>query len=365
MVVCLYATIIIINLFFAYFKKNIKWIQVVSIIGIAILMCGYRRPFYGDLNNYEYMFDGSMSTTIGLSFIFKLCQIIGLDFWQTHYLLIILSLLTALFVINKFSLSPHLAIAQFTGYYIIISSDQIKNHAALVFLLLSIVAIYEKKMGWAIVLIVIASSIHYSFIAYILILFVVREDKKNLANTIIIVTTIITILEILGIGDVLLLLVSRLGGIVEKYLGAYGLYKLQNYTENRTHYGYLLLFGFQIMDYYLVRIGTNWMEETGCCDDRIIGVNKFILRINLVGFMLFPLFVFNQQWYRLIRDILILNYCAIGNAYYYLRINTSRRVLLFLLSILNVAVWLIGDLCIKTEPQSVLIPFFANNEFLQ
>ena len=114
-----------------------------------------------------------------------------------------------------------------------------------------------------------------------------------------------------------------------------------------------------------MRIGTNWMEETGCCDDRIIGVNKFILRINLVGFMLFPLFVFNQQWYRLIRDILILNYCAIGNAYYYLRINTSRRVLLFLLSILNVAVWLIGDLCIKTEPQSVLIPFFANNEFLQ
>lgn len=364
MVACVYATIIVINLFLAYCKKDIKWIKVISIIGIAVLMCGYRRPFYGDLNNYEYMFNGSMSTTIGLGFIFRLCQTIGLSFWQTHYLLIVLSLLTALFVIKKFSLSPHLAIALFTGYYIIISSDQIKNHAALIFLLLAIVALYEKKMVRAIVLLLIASSIHYSFIVYALIFFVVREDEKNLARTIIIVTSIITVLEILGIGDVLIILISRLGGIVEKYLGAYGLYKLQNYTENRTRFGYLLLFGFQIMDYYLVKLGAKWMQETGYHDERMEEVNNYVLRINLVGFMLFPLFVYNQQWYRLIRDILILNYCAMGNAYYYLRINSQRRAALLLLSIISVAVWLVGDLCIKTEPQSVLIPFFTNNAFL-
>ena len=308
MVACLYATIIVINLFLAFCKKNIKWIIILSMIGIAILMCGYRRPFYGDLNNYEFMFNGSMTTTIGLNCIFKICHIIGLNFWQTHYFLIIISLVTALFVLNRFSLSPHLVIALFTGYYIIISSDQIKNHAALIFLLLLIVALHEGKVFRAIILFVIASSIHYSFMAYALIFLVVREDKKNLAKSIIIVTSIITILEILGIGDVLIFFISRFGGIVEKYLGAYGLYKLHSYTENRTRFGYILLFGFQIMDYYLVKFGTKWMHETSRCDERIEDVNAFILRINLIGFMLFPLFVYNQQWYRLIRDILLLNY---------------------------------------------------------
>ena len=364
MVACLYATIIVLNLFFAYCKKNIKWITVLSFVGIVILMCGYRRPFYGDLDNYEYMFNGSMSTTIGLGFIFGICRTIGLNFWQTHYLIIIMSLLSAMFVTKKFSLSPHLVIALYTGYYIIISSDQIKNHAALLFLLFSLVAYYDKKTLIAIILLLFASAIHYSFIAYALLLFTVRDYEKNIAKTIIICSSVITILEIVGIGDILVLFVSRVGGIVEKYLGTYGLEKLQNYTENRTRFGYLLLFGFQAMDYYLIKLGTKWMHETGYCDTRSENVNKYILRINLIGFMLFPLFVYNQQWYRLIRDILILNYCAIGNSYYYLRINSSKRTILMLLSVLSVVVWLIGDLCIKTEPQSVLIPFFTNNAFL-
>lgn len=364
MVAVVYAIIILINIFLAFCKKNYRIIQLLSIIAIAVLMCGYRRPFYGDLNNYEYMLDGRMSTTLGLGFIFNLCKTIGLNFWQTHYLLIIVFLCVALYLLKKFTVGPHLAIALFAMYYIIISSDQIKNHTALIFLMLYIIALYDNKFVKAIAFIIIASAIHYSFIVYALLFFVVKEDEKQLARTIIMVTSVITVLEILGIGDVLVLVVSRMGGVVEKYLGAYGLFKLQNYTENRTRFGYLLIFAFQILDYYLVKLSGKWTLETGFADENVQKINAFVLRINLLGFMLFPLFVYNQQWYRLIRDILILDYCVYGNAYYYLGIGSRRRAALLLLCILSVVIWLVGDLCIKTQPDSVLIPFFTNNAFI-
>ena len=156
-----------------------------------------------------------------------------------------------------------------------------------------------------------------------------------------------------------------MGGVVEKYLGEYGLLKLQNYTENRTRFGYLLLFAFQIIDFYLVDLCCKWCNEAQSENEVMNNINKYIYKINMFGFILFPLFVFNQQWYRLIRDILILNYCVFSNTYNSLRINSQRRALILFVSIISVVVWLVGDLCIKTDPQGVLIPFFTNNVFLR
>lgn len=363
MTIVVFLTIIIINLFLAYSKNNSRVILWLSVFCMALLMCGYRRPFYGDLDNYQYMYDGIMDATIGLNFIFSLAKGVGISFWNIHYILLIIMLLVAVFLIRKCSLNWHFPIACFASYYIIISSDQIKNHTAFIFLIFAMYALYTEHKKMAMLLIVGAASIHYSFIVYLLLLLSCDDRKKHITRTVIYICFILTFLEIIGIGDVLLYIISKMGGIIEKYLGIYALSKLQSYTENRTRFGYLLLFGFQIIDYYLLILSYKWLPE----DNRggwTKKFNSFVINVNLIGFMFFPLFVYNQQWYRLIRELLLVNYCAYGNCYYLLPRNSGKRAYVLLSVIISVLIWFIGDLVVKTEMSGVLIPFFTNNEFL-
>lgn len=363
MTIVVFLAIIVVNLFLAYSKNNSRVILWLSVFGMALLMCGYRRPFYGDLDNYQYMYDGIMEATIGLKFIFSLAKGIGISFWYTHYILLIIMLLAVVFLIRKCSLNWHFPIACFSAYYIIISSDQIKNHTAFIFLIFALYALYTEHKKIALLLIIGAMSIHYSFIVYLLLLLSCDDKKKYTTKIIICICFLLTFLEIIGIGDILLYAVSKMGGVIERYLGIYALTKLQSYTQNRTRFGYLLLFGFQIINYYLLNLTYKWLPENNR-GGRIKKFNSFVINVNLVGFMVFPLFVYNQQWYRLIRELLLVNYCAYGNCYYLLPRNSNKRACVLLCVIISILIWFIGDLIVKTEMSGVLIPFFINNQFL-
>lgn len=363
MTLFLFCLIVGINFFSSYLKKNSKFVLWMSIIGIAVLMCGYRRPFHGDLDNYQFMFEGKMDVTVGLGIIFSFAKKIGLSFWCVHYSIIVILLLTIVYIIKKYSYNWHFPLACFASYYIIISSDQIKNHTALIFFLLAIVALYNEKKILFTFLIIIAASIHYSFAIYIILLLIYNKKKKFITQIIVISALIISLFEIMGVGDILFYFISKADGFIENYLGSYALLKLQSYIGRRTGLGYLLLFLFQIINYYLLFVCEKWLPKTRKIDD-VRKITVFVKNINVIGFICFPLFIYNQQWYRLIRELLVVNYCVYGNCYYLLPRHSRKGKILFCLTIINISIWFVGDLIMKSEMTSVMIPFFTNNLFL-
>lgn len=363
MVIVIYLSVIIINLILAYKKKNSRLVMFISCIAIMLLMCGYRRPFYSDLDNYYYMYIGQQELPFGMKFIFKFFSTIGIDFYTVHYILLAIFLLVSMYVIRTYCENWHYAIALFSGYYIIISADQIKNHTAFIFLCLAIISLYKTQKVRASIFILIASSIHYSFIIYLLFILISPKKSKYIIKISIAISLIYAVIAIMKLDAIIInnfipVITSMLG----TKIGAFIEMKVQLYLSTRTGWGFLLCIGLQLLDFCLLKYSRNLMLERGATNK--VEFIEFVMRLNEIGFIAFPLFVYNMQWYRIIRDLLLINYCVYGCTYYYLEKNTKIRLLYLCITLGSVYIWLIGDLCFKTTPDLVLIPFFTNNIIL-
>lgn len=363
MVIVTYLFVIIINLILAHEKKNSRLVMFISCIAIMLLMCGYRRPFYGDLDNYYYMYIGQQELPVGMDFIFKIFSTIGIDFYTVHYILLAVFLLVSMYVIKTFCENWHYAIALFSGYYIIISADQIKNHTAFIFLCFAIICLYKNQKVKAVLFILIASSIHYSFIIYLLFVLISPKKSKYIIKICITISLIYALMATMKLDAVIVNnFIPAIISILGSKIGAFAEMKVQLYFSTRTSWGFLLCAGLQVLDFGLLKYSRNLMIKRGITNK--IDFIEFVIRLNEIGFMAFPLFVYNMQWYRIIRDLLLINYCVYGCTYYHLKKNTQSRLLYLCATLGSVYIWLIGDLCFKTTPDLVIIPFFTNNIFL-
>ena len=363
MVIATYLFIIIINLILAHEKKNSKSVMLISYIAIMLLMCGYRRPFYGDLDNYYYMYIGQQDLPIGMDFIFKIFSVRGIDFYTAHYILLGVFLFVSMYVIRKFCENWHYAIALFSGYYIIISADQIKNHTAFIFLCLAIMCLYKNQRVKATLFILFASLVHYSFVIYLLFVLISPKKSKQVIKICIAISLIYAVIATLRMDTVIVNnLIPAIISVFESKIETFAEMKVQHYFSTRTSWGFLLCVALQLINYVLLKYSRQLMIKRRVTNK--IEFIDFVIRLNEIGFMAFPLFVYNMQWYRIIRELLLINYCVYGCTYYYLKKNTRSRLLYLCATLGSVYIWLIGDLCFKTTPELVIIPFFTNNIFL-
>lgn len=363
MEIVVYLLIIIINLLFAHKKKNSKIVLFISCIGILILMCGYRRPFYGDLDNYYYMYIGKQDLPIGMNFIFQMFRILKVDFFTVHYILLAFFVSTSIFIIKSFCDNWHYTVALYTCYYIIISADQIKNHTAFIFLCFAIYFLYKNKKLLAFLFILIASSIHYSFVVYFLLIFLSSKKFDKLKMFCILISVIYAFIAFFNIDSMIInTFIPMIISIFGSKVGDFATEKALMYLSTRTGGGFLLCIGLQCLNYYLLKYSRKLLNNNGIFwYENFV---DFVIRINEIGFIVIPLFIYNMQWYRIIRDLLLFNYCVFGVTYFYLFKNSYKRMYYLLITLGSTYIWLIGDLCLKTTPNLVLIPFFTNNLFL-
>ena len=360
MVLIVYLFIIFINLFMAYCKKNSKIVVSCSIIGWMLLMCGYRRPFWSDLDNYNLMYLGEQENTIGMKIIFYVGSKLNISFYTFHYILLFIFLLISVIFIVKLCENWHLSLALFGIYYIIITADQIKNHTAFIFLSIALLSLYKDKKVLTVVLLAIATAIHYSFILYLLIFLFTMPKSNKIKKIVLIFSGFVTLCCILKIDTIgLKYCIIILKSVARNFKATFLISKIEMYLKTRTNLGYILCFIFQMINYIMLKYSEKLSYKNE--DSKL---TKYALNVNEIGFMMFPLFIYNMQWYRIIRELLLLNYCVYGSTYYHLRRNTVRRAGYLLLILLSVIIWLFGDLCLKSKATSVLIPFFSNNMIL-
>lgn len=361
MVIVIYSIIILLNLIFAYNKKNSKVVVVISSILVLLLMCGYRRPFYGDLDNYYYMYIGQQDNTVGMQIIFNVFKSIGFDFYTVHYLILITFWFVVLWMIKVFCSNWHFPIMLMSIYYIIISADQIKNHTAFIFLCVAIVCLYREKKLKAIIFLTIATTIHYSFIVYFLMILIPRKRANVVIKICVALSTVFFIMMLFKVDFMIVnVLLRGLGNVLQA--DSMASIKLETYFTTRTNFGFLICVAFQLLNYYLLKYSKILLNTYG--DKWQVDICDFALKVNEIGFIVFPLFLYNMQWYRIIRELLLLNYCVYGNAYHCMKYSWLKRWRFLLIVLLSVIVWLVGDLCLKTKPELVIIPFFTNNLFI-
>lgn len=361
MVAVAYSIVILLNFIFAYKQKNSKLIIAISSVLVLLMMCGYRRPFYGDLDNYYYMYIGAQDNTIGMQAIFNVFRTIGFDFYTVHYMLLIAFWILVLWMIKVFCTNWHFPIMLMSIYYIIISADQVKNHTAFIFLCIAIVCMYREQKLRAVIFLVLATTIHYSFSVYFLLVLIPRKRANVIIKICVAFSGVFFLMTLLKVDSVFVNILMKGLGIVLQ-TDSMASIKLETYFTTRTNYGFLLCIVFQLLNYYLLKYSKNLLNVYGNAWQ--VDICEFALKINEIGFIVFPLFVYNMQWYRIIRDLLLLNYCIYGNAYNCMKYNWAKRWGYLLVMLISVVVWLVGDLFLKTTPDLVIIPFFTNNLYL-
>lgn len=95
--------------------------------------------------------------------------------------------------------------------------------------------------------------------------------------------------------------------------------------------------------------------------------NRFVnlvFWINLLSSFFFPFFIITLQFYRLPRNLLLLNIISYAIVINKLNKDSLHRIFFIGSVIFSMIMWLFIDLVVTTSADRVLIPFFLNNYFL-
>ncbi|MBQ9230821.1 MAG: EpsG family protein [Prevotella sp.] len=166
---------------------RIKGLAVFSFIFIIIVMAG--NTMNADYEDYAYWYESGNYPIIiepGYELLSSFFSTIGISFSCFHVILLSTSVIIAWHAISKLIYNFHLLLFVYLSYCIIIDTIQIRNTFATSLLLLGIFSLTNGRKFVFILLITIASTIHYSFIVFMVLLFYksivsfVIEHKKLL-----------------------------------------------------------------------------------------------------------------------------------------------------------------------------------------
>jgi hypothetical protein len=259
-------------------------------------------------------------------------------------------------------------------YPMIIDSEHFCNFIAMTILLFS-VRFLERNLFMDkikfLTLILIAASIHTAFIFYVPLILVNTNNKNKLVKGIAISTVFLTIVTFLNNNQV---------PFLHLLINFFDEERVRRYLSSRTNFGFLIPVVLHLISIIIVawsrkivirkNLKTNMIGESNYCINekkkiRVtdIEIINLIFWINIIGILFFPLFMMSLTFYRLARNLLILNFIVYSIASSKLKRGSVYKFIFNSMVIVSVFVWLISDLVITTSPERVLIPFFTQNLF--
>ncbi|WP_214835040.1 EpsG family protein [Exiguobacterium sp. E4787] len=341
-------------------------VYLISFIFIFLLIAGYRNTsgLSNDLYYYELEYQnflaGSLSNyEIGYKTLMAIGGMITDDFYLFRSIVIFLSLLLMLVSIKKYSPSPHYVIALFSTYLVILSAEQFRYFIAFSLFVVSLNILlfsdYKFKKIFSMFVLGLATSIHFSFIIYfvVIVLFSERTERTIKEKVLAVITFFFCIVIFINNNTIpgLEILISEIDDS-----------KIQIYLNQKTEFGFLILFLLHGVSLFLSGWAVKLSQETA--DEKTLRKIKLVHQINILSVLFFPLFMVQITFYRLIRNFLILNYMLFSGISISKKIKLNKRVSFLVLAWTSVICWLYFDLVFKTPMQALLIPFFTENHYL-
>lgn len=363
MSITIYFLLLLSNFLFAFRKRdskkknNISYLLLIySFVSMFLLLAGYRNNsgLTNDLifNELEYNTFSITSTTYeyGYVVLMMLGKFLLLDFYLWRSVLIFCSLLLLFYTIKKYSTNPHFVLFMYSMMYLFQSAHLFRNFLAFAIFQVGISIYFYSDDNYRkfkfMVAILLAASIHSSFILYLPIIFL---DSKLLNSR------NIKVLTLSGLFVTMLVVIFGRKMLSTLILNSFAS-RLQVYFNSSVGLGAFLFLilhvSIIVMTYITVRV-----VEKNIIYERIY-------RFNLLFFILSPMYFIDGTFIRIARNVLPINYFLQGDYLNDLRVPLENRKLYLILSLMLLLFWFYITYFYSSRPDVILIPFFKDNIYL-
>lgn len=384
MTIWIYLFTIFSNAVFAFRKKQSKVIVLFTLAVICMLMAGAGPEYVSytgtlDYENYQRAYESLNQNNqfadyeIGFIVLMKIGNLFHLSFFFFRLIVIAVCLILIYkLVLKRYAYNSNYVLMMYMVYPMIIDSEHMRNFIALTILLIATRFLENKNMNnnvKFIAMIFLAGSFHAAFFIYLVLVFVNSKNKNRLLKTIVLTSIVLTLITIVNHNQIPFL--SLVDSLFEEE-------RTLGYLSSKTKLGYLIPIFLQITSIILVywskeiiakkngdqnaelKLFNKQKERTQLND---VEIANLIFWINIVGVIYFPLFIMNLQFYRLVRNFLLLNIIVYSIASYKFKKGSAYKFGFNLIIIGSLSLWLFMTLTIITKVERVLIPFFTQNVF--
>jgi len=353
----------ILLVFAGIIKQNSRSVAFFLFLFLWILF-GWNRGNV-DYDNYVRGFSWAQgalrfNSEVGTQLLYKLFILLGLEY---RHFLIFISLVGLLLInasIKTYTNNVAFVLSLYLIFPFIIDVVQSRGFLSMsIILYASRYIIEERKRGTLkyLILILLASSIHYSAIFYITLLLIKRKNISSL-------TILASALTIAG-------LVVAFTNLIPKLLLVFVPFeKVSHYLDNRLNWGILIAAVVYasnfILVYYSYQKVKSIQEQTNSGDISQEAGFRFVeavYKINILLLLLFVLYVFNMVFFRLYRNILILNYISYSICLTHIK-PKSKEKYLFGIVIITFTVGLFIYYIIAPYYHAVFLPVFQENALI-
>lgn len=260
-------------------------------------------------------------------------------------------------------------------YPMIIDSEQLRNFVAMTIVLVSIRLLGKSSAIYRVMylgMVGIAGTFHTAFLFYLPLVFV--TNKKNSRFTKAIAASSLFMMAVMILNNNKLPFADFIIETIDDR-------RVTRYLSSSTTLGFVMPLVLTISSIVLVlwakRISDRDMKryrgnsllyvQNEVSEARIRYENNFITLIfwiNLLSSFFFPFFIITLQFYRLPRNLLLLNIITYAIAINKLKKESLHRIIFIGSAVVSMMLWLFIDLVVTTSADRVLIPFFSQNYFL-
>jgi len=366
MVYALYFSCLLYNGVFAYTKKHSKIIVYATMIFIILIM-GWNAGtldninYLSTYNNIRYEIFATSSSDFGFIWLIKLGNKLGLDWFSFKFMMSILCVPLIYSTVRLFTKNANFVYFFYLMHSFFMDAEQFRNYIALAIFIYAFRFLLKDNMKSKILyvlFVLVATSIHSSFIVYLPLLLIRGSDKNKLVKGVAIFSLLLCLVTFLN-GNRIPLIDNVLN-----YLQSIDT-KAAMYLNSTTRYGFLIPFFLHTFNFITVYIGRKYANK---CVTHSLNVEQkryidFIFWVNVFAFAFFPLYMQTTTFYRLSRNLILLNFIALSICNDTLGCEIKKKFYLNSLIYLNVSAWFIYDLLIRAN--EVLIPIFKQNLFLK
>lgn len=334
--ILIYLFFILLNGCFAFKKKNENIIISFSIFYLIIFMLGNETApdYLSYLNDYTEMLTKGVSSfnDIGYVFVEKFFVNLNLNYSVFRMAIIIGSLLFLYNGLKKYKINYHFILSIVMIYQCFMDTMQIRNFFAVsIFIYASqFILIPESKNKLKyIIFIILAGLFHSSLLIYIVFVFndYLMKHKKILEKLFIV--SLILFLFVFIFPDYM----SNLFMIIFTSIGKEAIYT-RYFSNLAQSLGFLL----PVISYTFLILIISLYMRTNKCELKDVNIMQSILNLNNISMLFLPLVIIDPTWYRINRNLNMVNYICLWNIYEK-QTNMKGKILFFGFSYLFALIW--------------------------
>lgn len=322
------------------------------ILGTMWILFGFNTN-NADYINYELIYNGYYPNhEIGFMKLISLFKYYNLSY---QIFLIIVSFIGLLFlkiIIKQYTININYVIALYFIYPFFLDITQIRNFIAMIIFLFSIKYLnnsHKYNIIKYILCILLASIFHYSFLFYFILLLTKIKKIKNLYFIILPTVFMLMFISYTNLHYKVLSLIFNND-------------KVLLWFTYRAKIGFIIPIVLQIFSLFFILIiyNNNFIHVKTKLSDMFNFIYiQNIYKVNIIMLLLIPLYIFNMTFFRLYRNILILNYIVVANS----KFNINAKVTNVCLKTLYVyyIIILFLYLILYINYSSVFYPIFNDN----